>query len=179
MNILVLNGSPRKNGNTAQLIQSFTKGAKEAGHTVKIETVAQKQIHGCTACEYCRTKGAGTCIQKDDMQAIYPKIMWADMLVMASPIYYYTMTGQMQSALQRTYSIGQLTHLKKAALILSSGAPNMYDAVQTQYRGIIDWWGVKDAGIFTVPGMTRSHEVNNTSGEWLTHLYQFGKNLEV
>ena len=177
MSIFVLNGSPRKNGNTARLVQSFAKGAEEVGHTVKIEAVALKEIHGCAACEYCRTKGDGVCIQKDDMQAIYPEILRADMLVLASPIYYYTMTGQLQSALQRTYSIGQLTHLKKAALILSSGASNMYDAVRTQYQGIIDWWGVENAGIFAVPGVMPSHYPNNTSEEWLERLYQFGKSL--
>lgn len=177
MNILVLNGSPRKNGNTARLVQAFTKGAEEVGHSVKIEAVAQKQIHGCTACEYCRTKGDGFCIQKDDMQAIYSEILWADMLVLASPIYHYTMTGQIQSALQRTYCLGQLTHLKKTALILSSGAPDMYDAVKTQYQGLVDRWGVENAGIFAVHGRMQSHAFNNTSEQWLEQLYQFGQSL--
>lgn len=56
MNILVLNGSPRKNGNTARLIKAFEKGAKEAGHSVKIENVAMKKITGCKACEYCHER---------------------------------------------------------------------------------------------------------------------------
>lgn len=177
MNILVLNGSPRKNGNTARLTQVFAKGAEEAGHTVTVEAVALQDIHVCKACEYCKIRGNGTCIQNDDMQAIYPKLMTADMLVFASPIYYYTMTAQLQAALQRTYALGQLTHIKKAALILSSGAPDMYDAVTTQYQGVIDWWGTENAGIFGVPGLIPSHDLNNTSDEWLERLYQFGKNL--
>lgn len=177
MNILVLNGSPRNNGNTMRLIESFIKGATEAGHIVKNEMVAQKEIHGCLACEYCRTKGNKICIQNDDMQAIYSEIMWADMLVLASPVYYYTMTGQLQSTVQRTYSIGPLVHLKKVALILSSGAPDVYDAIKVQYQGIINWWGTEDAGVFAVPGIVRSHDLNNTSEEWLTQLYRFGKSL--
>lgn len=177
MNILVLNGSPRKNGNTARLVQTFMRGAGEAGHAVTVETVALQDIHGCKACEYCHAKEPGICTQRDDMQALYPKIMGADMLVIASPIYYYTMTAQLQAALQRTYALGRLSHIKKMALILSSGAPDMYDAVVRQYQGIADWWGVENAGIFGVPGMVRSHDLNNTSDEWLERLYQFGRTL--
>lgn len=81
MKILVLNGSPRKNGNTARLVQAFERGAKEAGHSVKIENVALKKINGCKACEYCHEKEKAVCVQKDDMQDIYPKIKEADMLV--------------------------------------------------------------------------------------------------
>lgn len=177
MNILILNGSPRKNGNTARLIQAFEKGAKEAGHSVKTEMVALKEIHGCRACEYCHEKEKGVCIQKDDMQSVYPEIMAADMLVLASPIYYYAMTAQTIAALNRTYALGRLAHVKKTALILSSGAADMYEATIAQYKGVVQWWGASDAGIFTVPGLTRSHSLENTSEEWLERLYQFGRNL--
>lgn len=177
MKILVMNGSPRKNGNTARLVQAFEKGAEEAGHSVKIENVALKKIGGCKACEYCHDKENAICIQKDDMQDIYPAITEADMLVLASPIYYYTMTGQLISALNRTYALGRLAHIKKAALILSSGAPEMYESAIAQYRGVINWWGAVDAGIFTVPGIARSHSLENTGEEWLERLYEFGKGL--
>lgn len=177
MNILVLNGSPRKKGNTARLVGAFAQGAEEAGHSVKIEAVANREIHGCIACEYCHDKEKGVCIQKDDMQALYPEIKAADMLVLASPIYYYTMTGQLISVLNRTYAFGRLTHLKKAALILSSGSPNMYDAAITQYKGVINWWGAEDAGVFTVPGLEHSHSLDNTPQDSLERLYQFGKGL--
>lgn len=177
MDILVLNGSPRKQGNTARLINAFAKGAKEAGHTVQIEDVANKNIHGCIACEYCHEKGNGACIQQDDMQALYPAIREADMLVLASPIYYYTMTGQLISALDRTYALGRLTHIKKTALILSSGGPDMYTAPIAQDRGVIAWWGAEDTGIFPVQGLIRNHSLENTPLESLEQLYQFGKSL--
>lgn len=112
------------------------------------------------------------------MQAIYPEIMAADMLVLASPIYYYTITGQLLCAINRTYALGRLTHIKKTALILSSGAAGMYEAPVAQYKGVINWWGAEDAGIFTVPGLTRSHALENTPPESLEDLYQFGKSLE-
>lgn len=179
MNIVVLNGSPRKNGNTARLTAAFAKGAEEAGHSVQIIMVAAKNICGCTACEYCHTKEQGVCIQKDDMQDIYPAIQAADMLVLASPIYYYTMTGQLISALNRTYAFGRLTNIKKTALILCSGGPDMYDAAITQYKGVISWWGAKDEGIFTVQGIARNHSAENTPPESLERLYQFGKSFAL
>lgn len=68
MEILVLNGSPRPHGNTSAMIEAFVEGAKQSGHKVSVVNVCQKKIAGCLGCEYCHTKGNGTCIQKDDMQ---------------------------------------------------------------------------------------------------------------
>lgn len=87
MEILVLNGSPRPGGNTAGLVEAFSRGARDAGHTVTVVPVCQKKIAGCLACEYCHTKGERSCIQQDDMQQIYPLLDRAEMLVLASPRY--------------------------------------------------------------------------------------------
>lgn len=94
MKILVLNGSPRTNGNTAAMVNAFAKGAKENGHTITVVPVCKKKIAGCLACEYCHTKGAGKCIQQDDMQEVYPVLEEAEMLVVASPIYYFGFSGR-------------------------------------------------------------------------------------
>ena len=72
MKILVLNGSPRPNGNTAAMVSAFVTGAVASGHKVSVVNVCQKNIHGCLGCEYCHTKGNGSCIQNDDMQKVYP-----------------------------------------------------------------------------------------------------------
>lgn len=71
MNILILNGSPRPTGNTKQMINAFSEGAIAAGHQVDVVDVCKKKIAGCLACEYCHSKGRGSCIQKDDMQEVY------------------------------------------------------------------------------------------------------------
>ena len=78
MKILILNGSPRPNGNTAAMVRAYAEGASEAGHTVHIVNVCQKKIAGCLACEYCHTKGGGKCIQQDDMQEVYPLLEEAE-----------------------------------------------------------------------------------------------------
>lgn len=79
MDILILNGSPRPQGHTAQMAAAFTAGAEEAGHRVHTVNVCRKQIHGCLACEYCHRDGHDTCVQQDDMQEIYGLLKQADM----------------------------------------------------------------------------------------------------
>ncbi len=93
MKILVLNGSPHVNGPTSDMVNAFARGAREAGHAVTEVRVTQKNIRGCMACEYCHGKGNGVCIQRDDMQEICPEILSADMVVFASPIYYFTLSA--------------------------------------------------------------------------------------
>ena len=104
MRILVLNGSPRPKGNTRQMTDAFRSGAESAGHRVEVIDVCRKKIAGCLACEYCHTKGNGACVQKDDMQEVYSLLGEADMLVIASPIYYHGVSGQLKCALDRFYS---------------------------------------------------------------------------
>ena len=96
MNILVLNGSPRPNGNTAQMINAFREGAVASGNKVDVINVCRKKIAGCLACEYCHTKGGGQCVQKDDMQEVYDLLKDAEMLVLASPVYYHGLSGQLK-----------------------------------------------------------------------------------
>ena len=126
MNILILNGSPRPNGNTSAMVDAFVAGAKENHHNISVVPICQKKIAGCIACEYCHTKGGGKCVQQDDMQEVYPLLESADMIVLASPMYYHSFTGQLQCAINRIYALDKPKNLKKAALILSSGSDHVY-----------------------------------------------------
>ena len=149
MNILILQGSPRANGNTAWMAEEFRKAAEAAGHKVTLVNVAHKKIAGCLACEYCHGKGNGACVQKDDMQDLYPLLAEAEALVIASPIYYFTLSAQMQAAIQRFYAIWKPGKVKKTALLLSSHSPNVYDGAVAEYKGIITFCGYEDTGIVT------------------------------
>lgn len=172
MKILVLNGSPHLSGATSDMVGAFTRGAQEAGHEVVCVNVAHKNIRGCMACEYCREKETGVCCQKDDMQAIYPEILSSDMVVFASPIYYFTLSAQLQAAIHRSYSIDIPKNVKKVALIMSSGSPFVYGpAIAQYYQSIVEYWGVENAGIFTANGK------QNHSEEKRDELYRFGKSL--
>ncbi len=81
--VLILQGSPRANGNTAWMAEEYKKAAEAAGHEVTLVNVARKKIAGCLACEYCHGKGNGACIQKDDMKELYPLMNEAEVLVLA------------------------------------------------------------------------------------------------
>ena len=149
MNILILQGSPRAKGNTAWMAEEFKNAAEAAGHEVTLVNVARKKIAGCLACEYCHTKGNGECIQKDDMQELYPLLAKADVLVLASPVYYFTFSAQIQAPIQRFYSIMKPANVKKTALLLSSHSPGVYDAAIAEYKLIGGFCGFEDIGIVT------------------------------
>ena len=172
MKILVLNGSPRPKGNTAAMVSAFIEGAAEAGHEVTLVPVCQKKIAGCLACEYCHTKGNGVCIQKDDMQEIYPVLDQAEMIVLASPVYYHNFTGQLQCAINRIYALDKPKKLKKAALILSSGDDGVYGGAMYEYENsFLDYLELENMGVFT------AHGRQNKSEEKLRELYAFGRGL--
>lgn len=101
MNILVLNGSPHPNGNTKRMIDAFCEGAVSSGNKTDVIDVCHKNIKGCIACEYCHSKGNGECIQKDDMQEIYKLLKNAEMLVIASPIYYHGISRQLKCVIRK------------------------------------------------------------------------------
>ena len=156
MRILVLNGSPRSGGNTKKMVAAFAEGAAAAGHHVDVVDVCKKKIGGCLACEYCHTKGRGECIQKDDMQEVYALLREAEMLVIASPIYYHGISGQLKCAIDRFYSAAypkKPSKLKKVAMILSSGDSDMYDGALFSFKGdFLDYLGLENMGVFTAYG---------------------------
>ena len=159
MNILILNGSPRAKSNSAAFAAAFKEGAEGAGHSAEIVNVGKMKVNGCLGCEYCHKAGAGKCVQKDDMQELYPKLAEADMVVIASPIYYWSFTGQMQSVISRFYAPGKPA-ATKYAMILSSGSPGVYEAPISQYKSIMSYFGAEDLGIFVFNGPDQATEEN-------------------
>lgn len=173
MRILVLNGSPRPNGNTKGMVEAFREGAAMAGHQVDVVDVCRLKIGGCLACEYCHTKGHGECVQKDDMQKVYALLKEAEMLVIASPIYYHGISGQLKCVLDRFYAVDKPPHLKKVAMILSSGDANMYDGAIFSYQGdFLDYLGLEGMGVFT------AHGGENGSAAKLKEIREFGMSLK-
>lgn len=118
--VLILLGSPRKHGNTAKLAAEFARGAKESGHTVTEIILKEKTFGDCLGCGHCQRSG-GQCVQKDDMQEIYEAMKENDIIVLASPVYFYTWTSLMKRMIDRTYAlISVLQH--KTFYLLSTGA---------------------------------------------------------
>ena len=155
MKIAVFNGSPRKE-NTTAMVQAFRQGAEAAGYEVEEYQVGKMKIAGCLACEYCHNKGGGNCIQKDDFEQLLPAYKEADIVVFASPIYYFTMTAQMEAAIQRVYCIGKPLNAKKAVLLLSSAG--VYTGAIAQFKDYMAYAGIEIAGIITANGAENKSE---------------------
>ena len=149
MNILILQASPRANGNTAWMAEEYKNAAEAAGHKVTLVNVSRKKIAGCLACEYCHNKGNGACIQKDDMQELYPLMAEAEVLVLAAPIYYFTLCAQIQAPIQRMYCVNAPAKVKKMALLVSSYSPGVYSGATAEYHDICNYWKAEDSGIVT------------------------------
>ena len=106
------------------------------------------------------------------MQEIYPELLSADMVVFASPIYYFTLSAQLQAVIHRTYAIDIPKNVKKVALIMSSDSKFVYGAAITEYfQLIVEYWSVENAGIFTANGR------HNKPKKKRLELYRFGKSL--
>ena len=106
--ILILNGSPRIHGNTAALIDAFTAGAEAAGHTVARFDLAALDIHGCRGCLGGGRDPRHPCVQRNGMDAVYPAYMAADVVVLASPMYYWSISGQLRCAFDRLFAVAEL-----------------------------------------------------------------------
>ncbi len=104
-NIVILNGSPRIKGNTAALADAFTRGAEEAGHTVVRFDLQKLDIHPCSGCWGGGKDPQSPCVQKDGMEQIYAAFNTADVVVFASPVYYWSFSAQLKMVLDRLLAV--------------------------------------------------------------------------
>jgi len=147
--VIILEGSPRRNGNSSILCDEFARGAQEVGCYVEKITIASKKISGCLGCNACY-KNNGICIQKDDMEEVRAKMIDADIIVLASPIYFYTMTAQMKAVIDRTYAFYQQLSGKTFYFIITCAAPDVSytQAMLASLRGFTCCVeGAKEGGI--------------------------------
>ena len=103
--IVVVKGSPRENGNSAQLATQVVEGAREAGARIESFYLHGMEINPCDACDACHAEPYSGCIVEDDMQILYPKLLEANALVIASPIYWFTVSAQTKLFMDRCYAL--------------------------------------------------------------------------
>jgi len=166
MNILILSGSPRKGGNTELLAEAFAKGAS-ARHHVEIVSVRDYKVNSCLGCNACFMTN-GICAQKDDMSVIYEKMNQTDMLVIASPVYFYGISAQLKAVIDRFHNpIRDTFHVKKMALLLVGAAtlPELFDAILTEYNLCLNFFNIEDAGKVLVRGVKEKGDINNTDAQ--------------
>jgi len=176
MKIFVITGSPRKEGNSNILVNNFIKGAQEKGHNVIRFDSAFKKVHPCIACEKC--KPSTKCIFDDDFEAIKNEILEADMIVFASPIYYYAVSSQIKTVIDRFYSIDEKLHTNKKAAVILTYADNTIETanlVLGNFKGMfefLDWENVQN---IIAPSLWSMGDVNNT--DFIQKAYELGKSL--
>jgi multimeric flavodoxin WrbA len=130
--VVILLGSPRKEGNSAALAEQIADAASGAGARVETFYLQGMKIAPCNACEACHRPGAKGCVIRDDMQKLYPELRAADAIVFASPIYWFTVSAQMKLAMDRCYALitpdGHAFRGKRVALAFSYGGEDPFDS---------------------------------------------------
>ena len=178
MNILILSGSPRKGGNTDLLVEAFVKGASP-NHCVEVVSVHDYKVNPCMGCNACFKSDSQSCVQKDDMAGIYEKMLVSDMLVIASPVYFYGLSAQLKAVIDRCHNpIRDTFRIKKTALLLVGAAslPELFDSILTQYQLCLKFFRLEDIGHILVRGVKDKGDIEKT--EALNKAYKLGKNIE-
>ena len=153
--VIVLTGSMRKGGNTDLLAQAFAEGASKK-NSVEIISVADYKVNPCIGCNSCFTREGNECCQKDDMNMIYDKLKAADVLVVASPVYFYGISAELKAIIDRLHNpMRNGFHIKKLALLLVGAAtlPNLFEAIKVQYQLVLDFFHLEDIGMVLVRGV--------------------------
>ncbi len=147
--ILILNGAGKKNGCTAAMINAFKAGAE--GHDITEFYLQTMNIHGCLDCGGCRRKEKGSaepCAQKDDMSKIYAAVREADVIVFASPVYFWDITGTLKTAVDRLYAplMNQSAGVSKETVLLMTSGGSTIDHMLDWYKNFESWLKWKDLG---------------------------------
>ena len=165
MKIVILTGSPNHKGSSNLLADCFRQGAEEAGHAVEFIDTAHMDIHPCTGCIHCGYDGP--CAQKDDVEGVREKLLDADMMVFATPLYYYGMSAQLKMMIDRFCAFNgsiQRKHMKSALLAAAWNSDSWtFDALKAHYQTLVRYLNLTDMGMVLgtgcgTPDMTRHSE---------------------
>lgn len=172
---MVLSGSPRRGGNSDILCDQFILGADESGNQTEKIFLRDKDINYCLACDTCQENG-GICDQDDDMAEVLDKMIAADVIVMATPVYFYTMNAQMKTVIDRTYSRYAEIRDKDFYFITTAAVKNKQALEKTieGFRGFTSVLnGPKEKGIIYGTGAWNIGDIKETKA--MTEAYDMGK----
>lgn len=180
-NILILTGSPRRNGNSDRMADAFIKGALSVGHEVTKFETARKTIGGCKACKTCWSNGK-PCTFKDDFYELAPLLELADVIVFSTPLYWFSFSAQIKAAIDKMYSyVGKSCKnpLKiKECILLVCGADSdmkIFNGIISTYKEIAHYMKWEDKGVLAVPGVKEKGDIAATGA--LVKAEEYGKSL--
>ena len=175
--IVILMGSPNPKGSTSILAESFKKGAEESGHKVELINVCKLNVNPCIGCVACGYEG--DCVQKDDNERIRDALLSCDMVVFATPLYYYGMSAQLKIVVDRFCAYNSSLnrkHLRSALLTVAWNADDWtFDALTAHYKTLVRYINFEDMGMVLgcgcgTPSMTRA-------SKYPEQAYKLGKSL--
>lgn len=174
--VLVLSASPRKGGNSDLLCDQFMLGAKEAGNQTEKIFLRDKKIGYCTGCESCYV--SHKCVQKDDMAEILEKLITADVIVMSTPVYFYTMNAQMKTLIDRTVPrYGEIT--EKEFYFIVTAADSSKQSMERTLDGFRGFTlclnGAKEKGVVYGVGAWHKGDINGNTA--MNQAHEMGKNV--
>lgn len=175
--VLVLSGSPRRGGNSDILCDQFILGAEEAGNHAEKIFLGDKEINYCMACDTCKRNG-DICDHDDDMAEVLDKMITADVIVMATPVYFYTMDAQMKTLIDRTYS--RYMEIKnKDFYFIATAAVTRKQAFERTIEGFRGFTsvlnGAKEKGVIYGTGAWNVGDIKGSSA--MIEAYEMGKSI--
>ena len=178
--IVILNGSPRRNGNTSALTAQFKRGAEEAGNTVTEFHLGSMKISGCLGCWHGGKDAACPCVQKDDMAKIYPVYREADVVVLASPLYYWFISGQLKTAFDRLFAVAECDpgyrNPKKESALLMAAEGAGFEESEHWYDHLEKHIGWKSLGKVLCGGVTQPGDIEGKPE--LQQAYELGRSIK-
>lgn len=189
-NILVILGGGRPRGNTRQLVDAFVKGAVDAGHQTEVVSLNEKQVNGSIGCNACRF--GKPCVQKDDFNSLIPAIKNADLIVFASPLYFWTLSSKIKAFIERFYCIAEEDDapplgryekypVRDCALLMTSADDYFWtfeQAVSYYNFALVNYIGFHDRGMLLAGGCGDTNgkpQIDKT--DYLEKAYKFGKTI--
>ncbi|MBP7984520.1 MAG: flavodoxin family protein [Bacteroidaceae bacterium] len=177
--IVVLVGSMRKHGNTETLVSEFVRGAEENENEVTVISVADYHIMPCTGCNACRKRVNKDCMIKDDMQTIFPILKEADIIVIASPVYFYGLSARLKAIIDRLHQPARSAlRVKKLGLLLVAAdtLAAVFDPIKLQYQLILDYFHLENVGEVLAYGVEAVGDIKGKPV--LQDAYQLGKEVK-
>lgn len=178
MKIAVLEGSPNKKGSSDMLAEQFIKGAREAGHEIEIFDAAHANIRPCTGCIRCGYEGP--CVQHDDVEKARSLILSADMVVFVTPLYYYGMSAQLKTLVDRFCAFNssiQRKHMKSAIISVAWNSDGWtFEALEAHYKTLVRYLNFTDMG--AVWGKGCGTPSMTARSRYVTAAYELGKSLK-
>ena len=175
--VLILSGSPRMGGNSDLLCDEFLRGAAEAGNEVEKIRVAERKIGYCSACYYC-TQSGGVCAKKDDMAELLQRMIAADVIVLASPVYFYSIDAQLKTVIDRT--VARWTEIKDKEFYYIVTCADAEKEAQERtlecFRGFADCVnGAQEKGVIYGTGVYEPGAIRSTPA--FRQAYEMGRSL--